>query len=57
MSVRTLNSNSVADRKLRVLSPWPTICVNGSEKHIGSDGMLTLDTRPGQEFLITEKRQ
>jgi hypothetical protein len=45
---------SLAGKELQLLSPWSTIYVNGSERHIGPDGMLTLETRPDDRLLITE---
>jgi len=48
---------SLAGKELQLLSPWPTVYVNGSERPVGPDGMLTLDTRPGEKLLITETKQ
>ncbi len=45
---------SVAYKELQVLSPWKTVFVNGSEAAIGSDGLVTLKTKPGQVFRLSE---
>jgi len=48
---------SLAGKELQFLSPWSTIYVNGSRRNAGPDGMLTLDTRPGETLQITETHQ
>jgi len=45
---------SVADKELQLLSPWKTAFVNGRKAAIGSDGLVTLNTKPGQVFTLSE---
>ena len=45
---------SLAGKELQLLSPWPTIYVNGSKQQIGPKGLVKLDSRPGEVFHITE---
>jgi len=43
---------SVADRKLQLLSPWKTIYANGEKLPIDNDVMATLQTKPGDVFTF-----
>jgi len=52
--VASATIESVADKKLQLLSPWKTIYVNGRKTTIGSDGLVTLNTKPGQVFKFSE---
>ena len=52
--VASATVQSVADKRLQLLSPWKTIFVNGKELEIGTDGLVTLDTRRGQVFAFAE---
>ncbi len=45
---------STAGKVLRLLSPWKNISVNGKRCVIGSDGLVTLNTRAGEVFRFTE---
>lgn len=45
---------SVADKQLQLFSPWKTTYVNGKEASIDEDGIVTLDTKPGQVFQLSE---
>jgi len=48
---------SASGRQLQLLSPWKTIYVNGRKTVIDSDGLVTLNTKPGQVFLFTETHE
>ncbi len=52
--VASATIESVADKKLQLLSPWKTISVNGKEVNIDKDGLVRLDAKPGQVFQISE---
>lgn len=52
--VASATIESVTGKQLRLLSPWKTIYVNGIRAEIGSDGLLTLSTKPGEVFHFTE---
>jgi len=45
---------STAGRQLQLLSPWKTIHVNGKKADLDEDGLVTLDTKPGQILLFSE---
>ncbi len=45
---------STVGKQLQLLSPWKTIYVNGKETAIGPDGLVTLNTMPGQVLLFSE---
>jgi hypothetical protein len=45
---------SIANKQLQLLSPWKHICVNGKETALDKDGLLSLKTRPGDTFILTE---
>jgi hypothetical protein len=53
-SVVSSTIESVADKQLQLLSPWKSIYVNGINAIIDSDGLVTLDTKPGQVFQFSE---
>jgi alpha-L-fucosidase 2 len=48
---------SVANKKLHLLSPWNSIYVNGKRTEIDDRGLVSLDTKPGQVFEITETNE
>jgi hypothetical protein len=52
--VASATIESVARKKLQLLSPWKTIYVNGKKTAIGLDGLVTLNTKPGQVFKFSE---
>jgi hypothetical protein len=52
--VASATIESVADKKLQLLSPWKTISVNGKEVNLDKDGLVRLDAKPGQVFQISE---
>jgi hypothetical protein len=52
--VDTATIESVADRKLQLLSPWKTIYVNGKKVAVDDEGMVTLKTKPGQVLVLAE---
>jgi hypothetical protein len=53
VSLATIESG--AGKELSLLSPWKTIYVNGKKGEIGSDGLLTLQTRKGEVLRLSEK--
>ncbi len=53
--VASATVESVANKRLQILSPWKTVFVNGRKAAIGSDGLLTVDTRPGQVLILSER--
>ena len=52
--VASATIESVANKKLQLLSPWKTIYVNGSKTAIGPDGLVAVNTKPGQIFRFSE---
>jgi len=53
--VASATIESVVDKKLQLLSPWKTIYVNGRNAAIGSDGLVTINTKAGQVFKFSGK--
>ncbi len=45
---------SAAGNQLRLLSPWKTIYADGEELDIDPDGLVTLNTEPGQVLNFSE---
>lgn len=41
---------------IRLLCPWKTLYVNGMETPIDAGGLATIQTRPGERFLLSETR-
>ena len=54
--VASATIESVANKQLQLLSPWKTIYVNGKNTAVGSDGLVTIGTKPGQVFKFSETR-
>jgi hypothetical protein len=54
--VRSATIESVANKRLQILSPWDTIFVNGQEAIIDPKGLVSLDTKPGDVFHFSETR-
>jgi hypothetical protein len=52
--VASARIESVAERELQLLSPWKTIYVNGRKAEIDEQGLVTLQTRAGDVFLLLE---
>ena len=52
--VASATIESVADKRLQLLSPWNTIFVNGRRTAIGPDGLVTLNATKGQILVFTE---
>ncbi|MHC4891462.1 MAG: glycoside hydrolase family 95-like protein [Planctomycetota bacterium] len=52
--VASATIESVANKKLQILSPWKTIYVNGKKTVIGRDGLVSLNTKPGQVLKFSE---
>ncbi len=52
--VASATVESVADRQLQLLSPWKAMSCNGKQTPIGPDGLVTLETEPGQILSFTE---
>lgn len=52
--VASATIESVANKKLQILSPWKTIYVNGKKTAIGPDGLVSLNTKPGQVLKFSE---
>jgi len=52
--VASATIESVSGKRLQVLSPWKTIYINHKEVTIDEDGIVALDTKPGQIFQIFE---
>jgi hypothetical protein len=52
--VASARIETVSDKPLQLLSPWETIYVNGKKSAIGPDGLITLQTKPGQVFVFAE---
>ena len=55
--VASATIQSTAHKQLQLLSPWKTIYVNGKENAIGPQGLVTIDTKPGQILHFSETRQ
>jgi len=45
---------STTENQLQLLSPWKTIYVNGNKADINPEGLLTLNTKPGQVLHFSE---
>ncbi len=52
--VASAEIESTAGRQLQLLSPWKSISVNGKKVGIDKDGLVTLDTKPGQVLRFAE---
>jgi hypothetical protein len=52
--VESASIESVANKQLVLLSPWKTMRVNGRPVEIGKDGLVRIDTRPGDVLEISE---
>jgi len=55
--VASATIESIANKRLRLLSPWKTAYVNGRKTAIGSDGLITIETKPGDVFVFSETNQ
>lgn len=53
--VASATIESVAPRRLQLLSPWKTVLVNGRKAPVNPDGLVTMDTAPGQVLRFTGK--
>ena len=45
---------SSAGKELRLLSPWKTVDINGKKSDIGSDGLVTVQTKAGEAYRFAE---
>ena len=54
--VASATIESDAGNQLQLLSPWSTIYVNGKETPIGPDGLVTLNTTPGEVLHFSESK-
>ena len=52
--VASATIESTAEKQLQLLSPWKTIYVNGNKADINQEGLVTLNTKPGQVFNFSE---
>jgi hypothetical protein len=44
----------VARKQLVLLSPWKTMQVNGRKAEINKDGLVVIDTKPGDVLVLAE---
>ena len=51
--VASARIESVANKQLQLLSPWDTLSVNGKPAVIDAEGIVTLNTKPGDVFVFT----
>ena len=47
---------STVGGKLRLLSPWPAIAVNGKPLQPDASGIVTMDTRPGERLIFADRK-
>ena len=47
---------STVGGKLRLLSPWPAIAVNGKPLQPDARGIVTMDTRPGERLIFADRK-
>jgi hypothetical protein len=52
--VTSATITSDAGKELSLLSPWKTIYVNGKKGEIGSAGLLTMQTKKGEVYRVSE---
>lgn len=53
-NVVSVTVESVAEKQLKLLSPWRTVYINNKRAVIDSDGLIAIDTKPGQIFNFHE---
>ena len=53
--VESVTIESVANKQLVLLSPWKTMQVNGRPVEINNDGLVIIDTKPGEVLVLSEK--
>ena len=53
--VESATIQSVANKQLVLLSPWKTMQVNGRPVEINNDGLVIIDTKPGEVLVLSEK--
>ena len=51
--VRSVTVTSTVGGRLRLLSPWKTLRVNGKQIPTGADGIVEVKTAPGQTFRFS----
>jgi hypothetical protein len=51
--VESATIESVARKQLVLLSPWKTIQVNGRKVDINKDGLVVIDTKPGDVLVLS----
>ncbi len=54
--VTSATIESTAGKQLQLLSPWKTVHVNGKKTALDPNGLVTLNTRPGQVLHFSETR-
>jgi hypothetical protein len=47
---------STVGGELQLLSPWTTIYANGKKADIGEDGLITMDTKPGETWVFKKAK-
>ena len=53
---RVREITSTVGGKLRLLSPWPAIAVNGKPLQLDARGIVTMDTRPGERLIFADRK-
>ncbi|NQV34225.1 MAG: hypothetical protein HQ515_16140 [Phycisphaeraceae bacterium] len=54
--VISVTIESTVGKQLQLLSPWKTVYVNGKKTALDPNGLVTLNTRPGQVLHFSETR-
>jgi hypothetical protein len=52
--VESATIESVARKQLVLLSPWKTMQVNGRKAEINKDGLVEIETNPGDVLVLSE---
>jgi hypothetical protein len=52
--VESATIESVAHKQLVLLSPWKTMQVNGRKADVSKDGLVVIDTKPGDVLVLSE---
>jgi hypothetical protein len=53
--VESATIESVANKQLVLLSPWKKMQINGRPVEINKDGLLVIDTKPGDRLALSEE--
>jgi hypothetical protein len=54
--VASATVESSAGKELSLLSPWKTVYINGQKADIGSDGLVTMQTKAGEVYRFAETK-